>query len=356
MESTAPGSGGPAGSPGALDLDAATVGPNGEASTPVDTIPALKDDQKATIAGGGHKAALLWAGSGTWYNALTAGAQDAFAELGVDVVTESEANFDPARQATDVETAMALRPDIILSLPVDPVAAAQAFRPAVDAGVKLVFVDNGIDGYTAGKEYLGIVTGDHFAMGKAAAQLMSDAIGGSGDIGYIFHDAVFYVTNNRDRYFKAAMEQRFPDIHIVAEQGFTDEGSTQDIAAAMITQHPDLDGIYVAWSAAAQGVIAALREAGKTDVKVVAYDLDATNDLDMAQCGNMYGVALDWPYLEGRTMAQLAAMSLLGEPVPPFVTVPVQTETHDNIEQVWQQNVHASPPQEILDALATPCQ
>ena len=72
----------------------------------------------------------------------------------------------------------------------------------------------------------------------------------------------------------------------------------------MIAQNPDLDGIYVAWSAAAQGVIAALREAGKGDVKVVAYDLDATNDLDMAQCGNMYGMALDWPYLEGKVMAR----------------------------------------------------
>jgi ribose transport system substrate-binding protein len=339
----------------AVDLNAATVGPNGETPTPVDQIPALTADQLATLKAGGHKAALLWAGAGTWYNALSSGAKDAFAELGIDVVTESEANFDPARQATDVETAMALRPDIILTLPVDPVAGAQAFRPAVDAGAKLVFVDNGVDGYQAGTDYVSIVTGDHFGMGKAAAQLMSDAIGGKGKIGYIFHDAQYYVTNNRDRYFKAAIEQLHPDIQIVAEQGFTDEGSTQGIAAAMITQNPDLAGIYVAWSAAAQGVIAALREAGKSDVKVVAYDLDATNDLDMAQCGNMYGVALDWPYLEGKTMALLGAHGVLGDPAPAFVTVPVQTETRDTIEQVWHENVNATPSQEILDALAQPC-
>ena len=103
-----------------------------------------------TIKSGGHKAALLWAGAGTWYNALTSGAKDAFAELGIEVVAETEADFDPARQATDVETAMALQPDIILTLPVDPVSGAQAFRPAVDAGAKLVFVDNGVDGYAPG--------------------------------------------------------------------------------------------------------------------------------------------------------------------------------------------------------------
>jgi len=338
-----------------IDLNAKTVGPNGEPSTPVDQIPDLTADEVAQVQGAKYTAALLWAGAGTWYNALTAGAEEEFARLGIEIVARAEANFDPARQQTDVETAMARRPSIILTLPVDPTAAATAFRPAVDAGVKLVFVDNGIDGYTAGKEYVAIVTGDHFEMGKAAAKLMSDAIGGKGKIGYIFHDAVYYVTNNRDRYFKAAIEQLYPDIQIVAEQGFTEEGKTQEIAAAMLTQHPDLNGIYVAWSAAAQGVIAALREAGRKDVKVVAYDLDAVNDLDMARCGNMYGVALDQPYLEGKIMARIAAQALLGKSVPPFITVPVQTETRETIAQVWKENVNADPPQEILDALASPC-
>jgi ribose transport system substrate-binding protein len=338
-----------------IDLDAQTVGPTGEASTPLADIPPLTDEEVAQIAEGDYSAALLWAGAGTWYNALTKGAEERFAELGIDVVARAEADFDPARQQTDVETAMALQPDIILTLPVDPVAGGQAFRPAVEAGTKLVFVDNGIDGYVPGQDYVSIVTGDHFGMGKLAAQLMADAIGGAGKIGYIFHDADYYVTNNRDAYFKAAIEQLHPDIEIVAEQGFADEGSTQEIAAAMIAQNPDLDGIYVAWSAAAQGVIAALREAGKTDVKVVAYDLDATNDLDMAQCGNMHGVSLDWPYLEGRVMADLAAKALLGQEVPPFVTVDAQSMTRDNLAETWQSNVGQAVSPEIEAALAEPC-
>jgi len=336
-------------------LNAKTVGPNGEASTSVADIPALTSDEIAQIKSKHYKAALLWAGAGTWYNAASAGAKDAFAELGITVVATTEANFDPARQATDVETAMALKPDIIITLPVDPVAGKEAYKPAVDAGVKLLFIDNGINGYTAGKEYVSVVTGDHFNMGKTAADLMAKAIGDSGSIGYIFHDATFYVTNNRDRYFKAAIEQLHPNIKIVASQGFTEEGKTQELASAMIAQHPDIKGIYVAWSAAAQGVIAAIREAGRKDIKVVAYDLDATNDVDMAKCGNMYGVALDQPYLEGQTLARLGAAALLGKSAPPFVTVPVKTETRDNIEQIWQDDVHAAPPPEATAALKKPC-
>jgi ribose transport system substrate-binding protein len=337
-----------------VDLTAKTVGPNGEASTPASDVSELTGDDLAKIKAAGYKAALLWAGAGTWYNGLTDGAKAEFEKLGIEVVTTAEANFDPARQATDVETAMALKPDIILTLPVDPVAGKQAFKPAVDAGSKIVFVDNGIDGYTAGKEYVSIVTGDHNEMGKAAAKMMSDAVG-KGEIGYIFHDAEFYVTNNRDKHFKAAVEQQYPDLKIVAEQGFTEEGKTQEIAAAMLAQHPNLKGIYVAWSSAAQGVIAALREAGRKDVKVVAYDLDATNDLDMANCGNHHGVALDQPYLEGQLMARLAARALLAQPAPAFVTVPALTETHDNIADAWKQSANAEPPQEVVDALAAGC-
>ena len=118
----------------AIDLDAATVGPNGEPSTSVADIPALTDEEIAQVQDAGYKAALMWAGAGTWYNALSKGAKERFEELGIEVVAESEADFDPARQQTDIETAMALQPDIILSLPVDPVAGTQAFRPAADAG------------------------------------------------------------------------------------------------------------------------------------------------------------------------------------------------------------------------------
>jgi ribose transport system substrate-binding protein len=103
-------------------------------------------------------------------------------------------------------------------------------------------------------------------------------------------------------------------------------------------------------------VIAALREAGRDEVKVVSYDLDATNDLDMAQCGNMYGVALDWPYREGIVMADLAAHALLGKDVPPFVTVDAQAMTRENLAETWQSNAGTDVTPEIAAALEEPCE
>jgi ribose transport system substrate-binding protein len=349
------GSPGDAGSPGApsstFDLSETTKGPNGEPSTPAADIAELTDEQVAAVKEKGYKIALLHAGTSTWFTAVENGIRAEAEKLGMEIVVVTDSQFDPAKQAADVETAMARDPDIIITLPVDPVSAAEAFRPAVDAGVKLLFVDNGIDGYEAGREYVSIVTGDHFGMGRAAADLMTQALGDGGKIGYIFHDADFYVTNNRDRYFKAVIEQEHPEFEIVEESGFTEEDAVEEISSAMITQHPDLNGIYVAWSAAATGTLAALRAASKPDVKVVSHDLDATNDLDMAQGGNLFGVAADRPYLEGETMVRLGALSLLGEETPPFVTVDVVTMTKDNIEEAYQESLGEAPPAEIVNAL-----
>ena len=137
---------------------------------------------------------------------------------------------------TDVETALALKPDIILTLVIDPVAGAEAFRPAVEAGVKLVFMSNLPDGYVQGKDYVGIVTDDLFGMGKVAAEMLADALGGKGKIAWLFHDASYYVTNQRDNAFKTVIQQNYPDIEIVAEQGIANPADSKRLLP-LITQH-----------------------------------------------------------------------------------------------------------------------
>jgi ribose transport system substrate-binding protein len=331
------------------DLSQTSLGPNGEASTLATDIPELTAEQVQKVKDAHYKWAYLPSGASTWFSAVEAGAKDMANQLGFQLTATADSNFDPAKQASDVETAMATDPDAILTLPVDPTSAAEAFKPAVNAGVKLVFNDNGINGYTAGKDYVAIVTGNHFGMGEAAADLMSKALGpDGGDIGFIFHDADFYVTNNRDCRFLAVITQKHPEIHVVAEGGMTEEGQTGDIASAMITQHPSIKAIYVTWSAAATSALGALRAAGRTDVKVVAHDLDASNDLDMARGGNLFGVAADKPFLIGQTQIKAAAMSLLGLDAPGFITVPVVTETKDTIVQAWTDSLNQAPPDEIL--------
>src|SRR5437762_10003158 len=90
------------------------------------------------------------------------------------------------------------------------------------AGVVLGFVDNAPKGFVQGKDYATIVSDDLFQMGAKAAEAMAAAIGDKGKVGYLFHDANFYVTNQRDQAFKETITTKHPGIAIVAEQGLAD--------------------------------------------------------------------------------------------------------------------------------------
>ncbi|UVK51599.1 substrate-binding domain-containing protein [Mesorhizobium sp. AR02] len=328
---------------------AQTVGPQGETATPSSSVT-LTDADIAALKDKGYKAALLWHTSSDFTNAVTAGATDEFARAGITIAVKTDAQFDAARQRSDIETALAAKPNVILSLPLDPVTSAEAFRQAVKDGTKLVFLSNLPKGYKQGTDYASIVTDDLFQMGKQAADAMAKAIGGKGKVGYIFHDATYYVTNQRDQAFKTTIEKDYPDIKIVAEQGISDPARAEELANAMLLQHPDLDGIYVTWAEPADGVLSALRGAGNTKTRIVTLDLAEPVALDMVKGGNVAALVADKAYELGRAMAAAGMKSLLGQQTPAFVVAPALTVTKDNVGQGWKDSLNRDAPQAVLDA------
>lgn len=333
-----------------LPVAAQTVGPSGEAATPTSAIT-VDDAQAAALKGKHLKAALLWHDQSDFVNAVTAGASDEFARLGIEVVATTSAGFDSAKQLADVETTLALKPDIILSLPLDPVASAAAFAKARDAGAKLVFLSNLPQGYKQPDDYAAIVTDDLFQMGKQAADLLAASMGGKGKVGWIFHDASYYVTNQRDNAFKTTIEKDYPDMKIVAEAGISDPARAEEIANAMLLQNPDLGGIYVTWAGPAEGVLAALRANGNKTTKIVTLDLSEPIALDMVKGGNVVGIVADEAYELGRAMADAGARAVIGVENPPFVVAPALSVTKDTVAEGWKKSLHKDAPQSVLDAL-----
>lgn len=334
----------------ALPVGAQTVGPSGETATPSSEIT-IDDAQAAELQGKGLKAALLWHDQADFVNAVTAGAADEFTRLGIEVVATTSAGFDSAKQLADVETTLALKPNIILSLPLDPVASAAAFKKASEAGVKLVFLSNLPTDYKHPADYSAIVTDDLFQMGKQAADLLAASMGKKGKVGWIYHDASYYVTNQRDNAFKSTIQKDYPDMQIVAEAGISDPARAEEIANAMLLQNPDLGGIYVTWAGPAEGVLAALRATGNTTTKIVTLDLSEPIALDMVKDGNVAGIVADEAYELGRTMAAVGARAVLGVENPPFIVAPALTVTKDSVAEGWQKSLHKDAPQSVLDAI-----
>jgi ribose transport system substrate-binding protein len=204
--------------------------------------------------------------------------------------------------------------------------------------------------YKQGKDYVAVVTDDLFQMGKQAADALAAAMGKKGKVAWIYHDAQYYVTNQRDNAFKTTIQKDYPDIQIVAEQGLADPARAEEIANALLVQHPDLDGIYVTWAEPAEGVLSALRAAGNAHTKIVTLDLSEPVALDMVQGGNVAAIVADQAYELGRAMATVAGYGLLGKEAPAFVVAPATTVTKVNVSAGYQESLHRDAPQSVLDA------
>ncbi|WP_380057424.1 substrate-binding domain-containing protein [Falsihalocynthiibacter sp. SS001] len=325
---------------------AETTGPNGETATPSSAV-VVSDEQVAAVKAEGYTAALLWHDQSDFVNAVTAGASDEFERLGIEIVAETSAGFDAAKQRSDIETAMTKEPNIILSLPLDPVTSAAAFQEAKEAGVALSFLSNLPAGYEHPADYAAIVTDDLFQMGKQAADALAASMGEQGTVGWIYHDATYYVTNQRDNAFKATIENDYPNISIVAEQGISDPARAEEIANAMLLKNPDIGGIYVTWAGPAEGVLAALRANGNKSTKLVTLDLSEPVALDMVRGGNVVAIVADEAYELGRAMAASAVLDLLGEDVPAFVVAPAITVNAENVAEGWNTSLHVDAPSSL---------
>ena len=249
--------------------------PNGEAPAGFESTE-LTADEVAQIQAAGLTAAIVMHYAGNdWSSAQIEGLKDEFARLGIEVVAVTDADFKPEKQVSDIETVMALNPDIIISIPTDPVATSAAYKKAAAAGIKLVFMDNVPADMVGGTDYVSVVSADNMGNGAASAHLMAKALNGQGKIGLIYHDADFFVTAQRYQGFKDVLSQ-YPGIEVVEEKGIGGPdfaGDAQAAATALLTKYPDIDGLWGVWDVPAEGMMAAASEAGRLDLKIATQDL-----------------------------------------------------------------------------------
>lgn len=334
----------------ALQNKVLSKGPNGETATPVSQIK-LSDQEISQIKAKNATAAILMHyGGNDWATAQIAGLKEQFGKMGIRVIATTDANFRPETQVANIETVLAQKPDIIVSLPTDPSATADAFRRAAAQGVKLVFMDNAPQGFKPGTDYVSVVSADNYGNGVVSAHLMADQLGGKGKIGIVYHAADFFVTRQRYDAFKKTIQDTYPNIQIVSEQGIGGpdfSGDADRVASAMLTKNADLNGIWAVWDVPAEGVVSAIRTAGRDNVVVTTIDLGKTVATDLAQGGIIKGVGAQRPYDQGVTEAMLAGYALIGKKAPPYVALNALPVTQQSVKQAWSTVYHQDPPNEI---------
>jgi ribose transport system substrate-binding protein len=297
-------------------------GPNGEKPTAASKVVLTPAEVAKVKAMRATAAIVMHYGGDDWSRAQIAGQKFQFKKLGIRVIATTDAGFKPEKQVSDIETVLAKKPDIIVSIPTDPVATAGAYTKAAKAGVKIVF-------------------------------MMGQALGGKGEIGIIYHKADFFVTKQRWVNFKSTIRKSYPNIKIAEEQGIGGPdfaGDAEKVASAMLTRRPNLDGIWAVWDVPAEGVISAARTTGRDDLVITTIDLGLNVAIQIAKKELVYGLGAQRPFDQGVAEAKLAAYGLLGKKAPAYVALPALPVTNRNVLQAWQTVYHVKPPKSLVDA------
>ncbi len=329
-------------------------GQRGEPGFPASELK-LTDEQIEKVKAGNFTAAISlgWLGD-DWASQQLIGLKETFDRLGIKVVAETNANWDDAKQIADLDAISVLKPDLLVSIPLNGQTTASAYRAISEAGTKVVFIDQAVDGMEPGKDYAAIISSDNLALGMYLADELAEALDGKGDVAAMYFANDFYVTNLRYEGFIARVMAKYPDLNVVAAAGHNDPNKGQEVAQGVLARYPALDGMYASWSIPAMGAVTAATVAGRTpaDFKIVNENFDQIVALNMAQNGFIAGISSQRPYDQGVAEATVGALALLGEETPSYVVVPPLKVTRDVLPEAYKTIYRIDLPVEMTEALS----
>jgi len=247
-----------------------------------------------------------------FWQAVKAGADQAAAELGVEVTFEgpdSEAQVD--KQIDMLAAALAKKPAAIGFAALDSQAAIPLLRQAQGAGVPVIAFDSGVDSDIP----MATAATDNLAAAALAADKMAEFIGGAGKVALVVHDQTSRTGIDRRDGFVNRVKQAYPGIEIVDIQyGAGDQLQSTEIAKAILTAHPDLKGMFGANEGSAIGVVNAVRETGRSEVVVIGYDSGAAQKAAIMS-GAMAGAITQNPVGIGYETVKAAVAAARGETI-----------------------------------------
>lgn len=327
--------------------------PEGAPASTAD-IFTFTDEDVAKLKEGKFTAGLVMHTMDAGWPALqVAGITNTLNDFGIEVVATTDAKFQPGQQISDLEQVIARAPDVIFSIPIDPQSQSSAYKKAAAAGIKLVFMDNVPVDMAPGTDYVTVVASDNERNAYFAAQELVAAIGGEGQVGVItlVYDYYYSVAARKAGALKAFAEH--PGIEVAEVGTFDAPEKAYGVATAMMTAHPDMKGVFVAWDTPAQQVVAAAKTLGR-DLIVTTNDIAQDSALNVAR-GEILAIGAQQPYDQGVAEAKAAAYALLGKEVPPYISVPTLRVKKVNLLSALEQVTKESAPASVVDLCNGEC-
>ncbi len=248
--------------------------------------------------------------SDAFYLTMKKGAQAAAKKLGnVKVIfTGSPAAFTPPTQIPFLNGAIARHPDAILIAPTDKTALIGPIQRAINAGIPVATVDTFI---TKPIAFTNVST-DNPAGGRAAADALVKAMGGSGEVAAISVNPGISTTDQRRDGFASELK-KYPNVKYLGVQYCNDDQTkAARQTSALLAAHRNLKGIFAMNVVSGNGVTQAVKAAGKSGkVKLVEFDAGPPQ-VQALKAGTIDALIAQYPYGIGQLAVQLAYKYVTG--------------------------------------------
>lgn len=274
-----------------------------------------------------------------WLGAISKNAQAA-ADQYEDVDFELLEAADADSQAQQIEQVIGEEPDALVVLPQDGEALTPVAQEAEEAGIPVINVDRL---FTEPDAATATILGDNYQIGVLAAEYITEELNCEGNVVEIQGLAGISVTNDRTKGFEDTVRKLCPDggIEIIAQQpGDFNPDTGLEVMETILNAEDQIDAVYTHDDDMAQGVVAAIQNAGREDEMFLTGVGGSQAAMDQIKAGGLYRATFLYnPNMAASAvnMARLIAQGqgfpeLVPPEVPRQIIVPAAVVTQDNVE------------------------
>jgi rhamnose transport system substrate-binding protein len=223
---------------------------------------------------GGKKAVVAMmpkAKGDPYFVSCKAGADEAAKELGVELLWDGPTDLDPAKQNEVVEAWITRGVDTIAVSVENKVGISTVLRKAKEKGIKVVTWD--ADAEKDARDFF-INQATPQGIGYTLTDEAARITGGKGDFAIITASLSAANQNEWIKYIKERLAEKYPDLHLVAIQ--PSEGDRDRAFAetqTVLKVYPQVKLIMAIAAPAVPGAAEAVKQSGRTDVKVTGLSL-----------------------------------------------------------------------------------
>lgn len=239
------------------------------------------------------------------------------------------ADGDVQKQVDQIEDLIAANVNYLVIGPADGKAVVPGIKKAHEAGITVIIIGNVVDP-EADDVITAVRVPDDYKMGKDSAELMVEVLDGKGKIvvieGLPGQPAVIARLEAYDDVFGET------DIEVLDSQPANwDSTKAVEVTEALLTAHPDVDGILSMDGSMTPGIVQVAKERG-LDIPIVGLGGTAS-ELALVKDGSVYGTTCMSPGANANAAADVIEAMVKGEKVEKFQIVDSPKTTQENADQ-----------------------